>query len=1135
MVLALSHDHMLNCGNKMSLDLRPAPLHPVVKIAPLLFCSGACALLYQVVWVREFRLVFGASTAASAAVLAMFMGGLGAGGVIIGKRVDKRKDPLMLYANLELGVALLAGVSPFVVDAIRYIYSALGGTMTLGMPAGTITRLLLAAVVLIPPTLLMGGTLPAAAKAAETNEDVGRSNIGLLYGVNTLGAVTGAALSSFVLLEVFGGRLLLWLGCLLNALLGLVARGIARSLAENVERSETENDAGENNDKPLEKSAEGVEEDESGDAAVDSGKEDAAGELALAKSENAAPDAHKEPSGAPANFVLAAAAVVGFTFLLMELVFYRMLGPVLGGSSYTFGMILTIALLGVGLGGAAYPVWFANRPPTISAFALTCVLEALGFAIPYALGDRIALLAISLRSLEPLGFAALVSGWFVIGAVVVLPAAFISGLQFPLLIALLGRGKQDAGRHVGLAYGWNTAGAITGSLAGGFGFLPWLTAPGVWRASALLLIALGVAAMVLSSRIEKRMNALALPTIAAIVTLMLVRTVGPTAALRHSPIGAGRADNVMRGGSINSIRDWMHAKRRSIIWEADGVESSVALSSTDGYAFVVNGKSDGHSRTDAGTQVMGGLIGAFLHPSSKKALVVGLGTGSTAGWLGAVPSMERVDVVELEPAIVRVARDCAPVNRNVLDNPKVHVFAGDAREVLITTKNRYDIIFSEPSNPYRAGIAGLFTADFYQSVAQRLEKGGMFLQWLQAYEVDGQTIRTVYSTLASVFPNVETWSTQSGDLILVATLEPVEYDPAKLRIRLQEEPFRSAAANVWRVSDLEGFFAHYLANANFTKAIAAEEHGAVSTDDRNLLEFSFARTAGRGTLFDSRQLVQLATALNHDQPELVRGPLDRARVDDEKAAMMSHYFRDLFNRRHQHTPNQQRRTMSFAAFATDDFRQAAVAWRSQPQAPVSLAEIAMLARTFAEIGDSEALAMIDKLRAHIPTEADALAAIYYIRKEQFDLGTDAAIKAFEQYRTDPWAEPAVMQRLVVLVPDIARKDKALGRRLFDALKEPFALQLQEEVRKVSRMQLASRIDFPGMCVEAVSAYEPSVPFRAGFLLKRLDCYQVNNHPLRAKANKELEEFFENEPPRFQQGLEDEIAAEDKTQPVPAAN
>lgn len=166
MVLALSHDHMLNCGNKMSLDLRPAPLHPVVKIAPLLFCSGACALLYQVVWVREFRLVFGASTAASAAVLAMFMGGLGAGGVIIGKRVDKRKDPLMLYANLELGVALLAGVSPFVVDAIRYIYSALGGTMTLGMPAGTITRLLLAAVVLIPPTLLMGGTLPAAAKAA---------------------------------------------------------------------------------------------------------------------------------------------------------------------------------------------------------------------------------------------------------------------------------------------------------------------------------------------------------------------------------------------------------------------------------------------------------------------------------------------------------------------------------------------------------------------------------------------------------------------------------------------------------------------------------------------------------------------------------------------------------------------------------------------------------------------------------------------------------------------------------------------------------------------------------------------------------------------------------------------------------
>src|SRR5262249_56527943 len=138
---------------------------------------------------------------------------------------------------------------------------------------------------------------------------------------------------------------------------------------------------------------------------------------------------------------------------------------------------------------------------------------------------------------------------------------------------------------------------------------------------------------------------------------------------------------------------------------------SVGVAGVGGLGSGVNGRGDGHATEVAGTQVMGGLLGALVHPNPKRALVIGLGTGSTAGWLGAVPSMERVDVVELEPAILRVARRCAPVNRDVLANPKVHVEIGDAREVVGTTRAKYDLIFSEPSNPYRAGIASLFTRE----------------------------------------------------------------------------------------------------------------------------------------------------------------------------------------------------------------------------------------------------------------------------------------------------------------------------------------------------------------------------------------------------------------------------------------
>jgi spermidine synthase len=181
----------------------------------------------------------------------------------------------------------------------------------------------------------------------------------------------------------------------------------------------------------------------------------------------------------------------------------------------------------------------------------------------------------------------------------------------------------------------------------------------------------------------------------------------------------------------------------------------------------VNGKVDGHSRYDAGTQVMSGLLGALLHRAPRRALVVGLGTGSTAGWLADVPGVERVDVVELEPAVAEVARRCAPVNRNALANPRLRLFFGDAREHLLTTRERYDLVVSEPSNPYRAGIASLFSRDFYHAVASRLEEGGLFLQWVQAYEVHRGQSASVYATLAAELP-ASRRQTLPGDLMLSA-------------------------------------------------------------------------------------------------------------------------------------------------------------------------------------------------------------------------------------------------------------------------------------------------------------------------------------------------------------------------------
>ena len=763
----------------------------VARVALLLFASGFCALVYQTAWLRMFRMIFGASTAASAAVLACVMAGPGVGGLLLGRRADRHPTPHGLYANHEAGIAVSAALSPLLLAAVSWVYVGLGGSLRLGLAGSSVVRLLLSVVVLGLPTFLMGGTLPAVARAVGRRADFGRRTVGVLYALNTLGAVLGALITTFFALETLGVRKTVWIAALLNLLVVLAARGLARELPATPPEGTTD-----------------------------------------------APEAADEPAGPrPGLFPPFAAALAGFAFLLMELVWYRMLAPLLGGSSYTFGLILALALLGIGLGGLLYGAGQGERRPTLLSFATTCALEALFLALPFALGDRLAVLAALLRPLAGAGFLPLVGGWGAVTLIVVLPAAIVSGYQFPMLIALLGSGRRRVGREVGVTYAANTLGAIVGSLAGGFGLIPLLTAPGVWRLVALLLLALAALAVVAGLRSGAPRGGALLPVASGVVGLLLCLAVGPTAFWRHTPIGAGRLQTADWKGP-NDVRNKIEDMRQRVVWEADGVESSVGLDLAQEYAFIVNGKSDGSVLSDAPTQVMSGLIGALVHPNPKRALVIGLGTGSTAGWLAKVPSMERVDVVELEPAIEHVARVCAAANQDVLHNPKVHVIYGDGRELLLTSGETYDLIFSEPSNPYRAGVASLFSQDFYRAVRKRMRPGAVFLQWLQGYELDAQVVRTAYATLSSVFPAVESWQSQRADLLLMASERPQVHDLDLVRSRVAIAPYRTALDRIWGVEGVEGFYAAYVAAPAFARAVGKAEGAPINTDDHPILESS---------------------------------------------------------------------------------------------------------------------------------------------------------------------------------------------------------------------------------------------------------------------------------------------------------
>ncbi len=1037
----------------------------VGRVALLLFVSGFCALVYQTAWLRLFRLIFGASTAASAAVLAIFMAGLGLGGLLLGRRADRHPSPLGFYALLEAGIAVSAGLSPWLVGLVEWVYISLGGSAALGLAGSTLARLLLAVLVLGLPTFLMGGTLPALARAVERSTDAGRRTVGLLYAVNTLGAVLGVMLTSFFALETLGIRKSVWIAALLNLIVVLAARSLARELAARPD--------------------------------------------APAAPQAAEPEVEgKERIGWLVPF---AAGLVGFAFLLMELVWYRMLAPLLGGSSYTFGLILAVALLGIGLGGLLYGAGEARRRPTMLSFAATCALEALFMALPFALGDRVAVLAALLRPLGTAGFPALVGAWSAITALVVLPAAIVAGYQFPLLIALLGEGRRRVGREVGVTYAANTLGAILGSIAGGFGLIPLLTAPGVWRLVTALLLGLAALTILAGLRAGAPRRAALVPVAAGVLGLVCCLATGPTAFWRHSPIGAGRMPTAHWTGP-NEIRGQVGQKRLRTVWEADGVESSVALDLTEEYAFTVNGKADGSALGDSPTQVMGGLVAAALHPEPKRVLVIGLGTGSTAGWFARIPSVERVDVVELEPAIEHVARLLSSINLDVLSNPKVRVYEGDGRELLLTTRERYDIIFSEPSNPYRAGVASLFSQDFYRAAVGRLRPEGIFLQWLQGYEMDAQMLRTAYATLTSVFPAVESWHVHYADTLLIATAKPLVHDFDRARRRMAREPYRSALAHTWGVDGAAGLYAGFLAAPSFIRAVAAAAGDSVNTDDRPILEFGFARNLGRPGLIDLYDVAELVKARGEDRPAGRGVPLDQGRVGEMRVAL-SAYQEEIYPDPDPRGGRAARlRIAARHAWARGDFQRACGYWFRQPQPPSAHADLLLVAECLAAAADARLPRAAAGLAREQPIEAEMVLARWHLASGRPREASESLLKALRGYQKDPWVYRPLVRRTLPMAVDLARWDRAVGLRIFETLARPFSTDMFHHQRLLSRVWLARELGSPRLCAEALAAFEPHVPWEEQVLTFRYECYQAAKSPLAERARQDLESYRAAAPP-----------------------
>jgi spermidine synthase len=1036
----------------------------VRRVAVLLWGSGFCALFYQTAWQRLFRLCFGASTAASAAVLAIFLGGLGAGGLLIGRRAQEHPRPLVLYGNLELGVAAAAAVSPFLADALGRAYLALGGVTALGQVTATFARLAITAIVIGPAAVFMGGTLPAAARAVESDGDHARSRLALLYGVNTLGAVTGALVGTFFLFELFGIRLALWTAVLLNVLVGLAARSIGRT-GDELRETATET----------------------------------------------APALPLRPA---ALLGVGVAGVVGFAFLLLEIVWYRLLAPILGGTTYTFGLVLAVALSGIGLGGYLYSLRDPSRAVTASDLALATAIEGVLVALPIALGDKIALYAILTRPLSSLGFGALVFAWTAITAVVVFPPALVSGYQFPLLFALLGSGRERVARHVGAIYAFNTAGALLGSLLGGFVLVPRLTAVGCYRVVAVLLLGLAVVSIVFEWVFGARRPLRRTAEVAALIAFgaVLVTRRGPTAVFRHLPIGAGRVE--VPGRTYNELRAWNTMQNQSVLWDADGVETSVALTKGDQLAFVVDGKADGAVYTDRGTQAGAGLLVALMHPAPKRSLVIGLGTGMTAGFLAAVPTMEHVDVAELESSILHVARVCAKANLNLLARPTVAVHVGDGRELVLSAKGTYDVIASEPSNPYRAGVAALYTKEFYEAVAAHLAPDGSFLQWVQAYETDTQTLLTVAKTLSSVLSSVEAWQTEAGDIVFVASRKHRVLDVGRLRARLETEPFRWAFPRTLMISDVEGLLSRFVASDALIRELVAAPEVELNTDDRNVTEYAFARSVGVAKAGLTTSLLAYAMEKKQDRPDVV-GSVDWDRVAELRPRA---WFVGSSPAPELPMPNPaaRARVAATAAACQGNGVASARAWAEVGGDPRDDIERYVVGLALADRGDERVTGYAAALASKgLLVESNLLLARHALALNDAAGAIGAVDRAVAALHDDPFPFCGAADQVLSAMGKLAQTNVAYRKRAaLELLEKPFATYLVDDQRLLLAFNLAIGSGDPALCVKSLGPFLGDPRWDDAFLVQRLRCLSAANRPETPRAAADLLEYREHTVGKF---------------------
>jgi spermidine synthase len=754
---------------------RSAPEVPfwlLPTLAGLLLFSGVCALVYQVLWLRLLSLTFGVTTYAASTVLASFMGGLALGSFVAGRVADRVRRPLFLFGIVELLIGACALATPAALAGVHRLFVEVAGRLPDSLAVSTAVRLVLSFAVLLVPTALMGATLPIVVKSSLTRLDRIGTRVGLLYASNTTGAILGAMLAGFYLIPQIGLRRSFLLAASINGTVGLIAILIAwgRGRVSIVTR-------------------------------VGSDPEPQGSDPTRALIETR-----------PLLVVLIVFAVSGFASLALEVIWFRVLGIMLGPTSYVFTLMLAFVLAGIALGSAIItPVmrWRLDWLQVLAILQLAAGIVAVRSFGPLRRTpqppDWLPPLLAGL-GLDFLATAATVS----IGAI--LPTAIFFGLAFPVGLRLWA-GAAGTERHtaerVGVFYSVNVGAAIVGSIAAGFVLLPRLGSQISLITVAALFVASGLLIQAVIAR-RQPVVALVVAATAVIVFLTQAKAVPDPKEL---------------------ARRWVRISG-PILWQEEGMQTTVAVSGSQAVGSRVMYLDGRHQANDTDSMVFIhrriGLLPAVLHEHPTRALVVGLGGGVTPGGLSQFPGLA-VDVVELSDSVIRSAAFFSHVNFDVLHRPNVRIMHDDGRNYLLRARTLYDVITADAILPHHAGANNLNSVEYFRLVRDRLAPDGIALHWNGG--VTDAEHKMILRAFVDAFPEATLW----GDgTLMIGSKRPLSVSQARIESLLADPAGRQALA-LMHVGTLDHLLRMFRASPRDIRAYLGP--GPALSDDKPALEY----------------------------------------------------------------------------------------------------------------------------------------------------------------------------------------------------------------------------------------------------------------------------------------------------------